>query len=570
MAKLGKGGSGAGCLALFALPFAVVGVVAGVLLVRQVGAWLDARQWVGTPATILDVELEHHQSDDSTTYSVRASYVYEFEGRTYSGSRVWFSDKPDNVGDFFEKAYGQLYLHMNTGEPWTAFVDPESPSDAVLFRDLRWPLVMFKSVFMLLFGGVGFGLLGVIPLAKRRLAEDDRFKQLYPDEPWRWRREWRGRHIKASSRAAMVVPLVFALFWNLISWPIVILAYDDIFDPENRLALIALLFPLVGIGLAVWAVRSVIRWRRFGDSELLLSKMPVAVGGRLSGRVYCGARLEGGAAPTVRLSCYERRKRGKNSDRRLLWQDQAKVEGSQVSYDGMRTSFPVAIDLPADGQESEEHRIQWQLEVAAEVPGVDYAATFEIPVFGVETAPLPPLDPARDEPELSSSQGPLSKGIEILPDPTGGTRYVFARARQKGAALGLTLFLALWTGFLYLIWTKEAPTVFLVAFGVAELLIFLGLLDIWLTRRVAVAGPRGLTFRTGFLALGKERTVRPDEIDTLEPKSGMQAGNKLYYRILLKPKGSKNKYTIADKLDDLSVARQLVRRMKQDLGIGVG
>ena len=47
----------------------------------------------------------------------------------------------------------------------------------------------------------------------------------------------------------------FALFWNAISGITPFIAYREIVENDNYLALVALVFPLVGIGLLVWAIR---------------------------------------------------------------------------------------------------------------------------------------------------------------------------------------------------------------------------------------------------------------------------------------------------------------------------
>ena len=45
-----------------------------------------------------------------------------------------------------------------------------------------------------------------------------------------------------------------------------------------------LLFPLVGIGLLVWAIRATLRYRRYGISLLELTTLPAPVGHALEGR----------------------------------------------------------------------------------------------------------------------------------------------------------------------------------------------------------------------------------------------------------------------------------------------
>jgi hypothetical protein len=64
---------GAGCLALFALPFAGVAL----FMAWKLGAmlWLaaEARSWVVTPATIVNVELKRFAGEDNDTFAVIAA-----------------------------------------------------------------------------------------------------------------------------------------------------------------------------------------------------------------------------------------------------------------------------------------------------------------------------------------------------------------------------------------------------------------------------------------------------------------------------------------------------------------
>ena len=62
------------------------------------------------------------------------------------------------------------------------------------------------------------------------------------------------------------------------------------------------------------------------------------------------------------------------------------MEGQQNrDYQGMKTAIPIAFKLPITVEPSDStdanNRVVWRLQVAASVPGVDYAASFEVPVF---------------------------------------------------------------------------------------------------------------------------------------------------------------------------------------------
>ena len=74
------------------------------------------QSWEPVTAEILNVELEAHAGDDSTTYKVSAQYRYTYGGQSYLGERVAISPFADNVGDFHRDLYALLRDARNRGE----------------------------------------------------------------------------------------------------------------------------------------------------------------------------------------------------------------------------------------------------------------------------------------------------------------------------------------------------------------------------------------------------------------------------------------------------------------------
>ncbi len=108
MALKRKDKIGAGCLSLFALPFAGVGVAAIYYIGSMLWAWQRMANWVPVPTQIVRLDLESHQDEDSTTHKVVAHYRYAFDRQRYEGDRVAISSMADNIGDFQETLYRQL------------------------------------------------------------------------------------------------------------------------------------------------------------------------------------------------------------------------------------------------------------------------------------------------------------------------------------------------------------------------------------------------------------------------------------------------------------------------------
>lgn len=176
--------------------------------------------------------------------------------------------------------------------------------------------------------------------------------------------------------AFALAALVAALIWGDIAW------------------LVAAGSALVALGLMVNAVRMALRRRKFGDSVLRLAQTPLALGGQLEGEVTTGVprrmRLADGFAVAVRCSHRWQETTGSGSTRRTryrrdtLWETSTRHPGAtHAGSDGV--TVPIAFALPENQPPATlgggNEGILWELSVVASVPGIDFAATFELPVL---------------------------------------------------------------------------------------------------------------------------------------------------------------------------------------------
>ncbi|MBA3343982.1 MAG: hypothetical protein H0T44_01570 [Gemmatimonadales bacterium] len=254
----------------------------------------------------------------------------------------------------------------------------------------------------------------------------------------------------------------------------------------NLAALFVLVFPAVGAGLLVWAVRSTLRFRKYGISRLDLTTRPGVVGRSLTGTVQTTVPLVPPDGFQVTLTCVRQvttvAGKSRSTSETILWQEERRIPG-QASRDhrGLGTTIPLAFAIPRDARPCENgdpsDRVVWRLKVEAEVPGVDYESTFEVPVFRTEQSEQAPsaeelaavADPSlapvafRQPPESRIRVISNRRGIEIL----------FPAARNLGAAIGLTCFLAIWVGAIWAMLAFDAP-LFPVIFGLFGLLLLRG------------------------------------------------------------------------------------------------
>jgi hypothetical protein len=437
----------------------------------------------------------------------------------------------------------------------------------------NWTESLFFALFAVTFGGVGFGGIAAAIAGRRKLKAQAVLEATHPDSPWLWRSDWASGRIVDSSRATMVTAWIFAAFWNLISFPTAFLAVRSAIREGKPAALLALLFPVVGIGLIVWAVRATLRYRKYGVSRLELSTIPGVIGRTLTGMVRAPASMQPGDGFQLTLSCVRRvtTRSGKNTStsESILWQDERRIMGAPSrTADAMETHIPVAFRLPADAEACDEsnpnNRVVWRLQLSASVPGVDYESRFDVPVFRTPASDLPL---SSEEERLTQDplaereyQQPADSRI-VVTSNRRGTEVLFPAARNPGAAISLTVALLLWWGTIALQLYFRAPIVFPIITGLFGLLILIGVLDLWLGVSRVTVDAGTLTWATGYIFPGRERTVDVSEIADVTASIGMQAGTTLYYDVAVVRRSGK-KIKVGRSIRDKREAEWLAGRIK--------
>lgn len=220
--------SGSIFLTVFALPFLGVGLFMGFLMVKSLVDQQQMASWDEVPATLIDVHMEVDSGGDSTSYKVTAQYHYEYKGRNYRGDRVGIHSSSDNLGKYHQRMSRRLKKAMNAGHTVPAYVNPKKPSHSVLDRKVRIEKIGFSALFLLVFGGAGGVMLFFSIKGKglQKIADD--LEAEYPDEPWKWNPDWAKREIPSESKSTMWFAIGFALFWNLVSCPLLFIIPDEV------------------------------------------------------------------------------------------------------------------------------------------------------------------------------------------------------------------------------------------------------------------------------------------------------------------------------------------------------
>lgn len=382
MSRQVSGRAGRWFLGLFGLPFAGVGIAVLALAVFPTvhDAW-RMQAWVPVPAEVLSAELVTSRSDDSDTFRATVQYRYVFGGREYDGHRVAINDGgADNIGDFQRQRAGELMAARSDGRPIEVWVNPENPAEAVYHREIRTGLLGMYGLFALLFGGTGIVMI-VMALRHR----DGSTGVVSADRPWATRTEWASPTLVARQGGKTGLLWFGAIFWCALSAPANFVIPQELAQ-GNYAILVILLFDLVGIGLVVAAIRQTLAARRFGDTSLHIDPHPGAIGGEVGGYFDVRVPYQADQVFKVSLGCVRTWVSGsgknRSTHRDVRWQDDRSLYAEPVAENASRVwfAFSPPTGLPVSQPPSDDY-VSWRLQAACSLPGVDFSADWEVPVF---------------------------------------------------------------------------------------------------------------------------------------------------------------------------------------------
>jgi len=563
-------------LFLFGLPFAGVGLWAGWSVGSTVyDAWRMSG-WPSTSAIVTNGGYSSHSGDDSTTYEAYATYRYSVSTVEYTNDRVSINGGADNIGDYQQATGRTLRTAASERLPVAVYYNPDDPQDSILFPEVRWGLLGFKGIFLLLFGGVGFGLMF---FSIRAPAPKDPEDPAFASAPWLANDDWQSAKIRSGSKAAMYVSWGFAAFWNLISMPLPFLLVDEVLKKGNYIALVGLLFPTVGVSLIVWALRRTREWRRFGATPVTLDPFPGAIGGHVGGSIDLNLPFSASHEFRVTLTNLRRRTSGSGKNRSTsetaLWQrdGRAAVEpgprGTRLLF---RFDVPDGLS-PSDAVRAGNSSVSWKLNVAATLPGVDLDRDYDIPVYPTgELSGALPENALRNvsEQEDRADESSVRNLLNIQYTP-GGKQIHFPAGRNKGMNAALFLFGAVFAGVGWYLLFGEGETFMGVIFGGIGLLVALGgLYAVLNSLTVTASGGRLESVRRILGVPVSTRSITVGAVRKLTQESSMksQSGGKhtIYYSIRAHD-GQGNKLTLAEGLKGDGDAKAARRVIAAEFGI---
>lgn len=565
---------GSGCLMVFGGVFFLAGV--GIFiwgLLSSYDVW-RGQNWQPVSAKIMSLELVTSTGDNSTSYGVKGSYQYQYQGNSYQSNQISFYPGTDNIGSYQKDLHWKLQRARNNQKNVTAYVNPDEPSESVLDRTMRWGMLGFQSIFLFVFGGVGLGIMLWARWGSKKLEKTRTLKELHEDEPWLWREEWQGRYVHSTNKSAYKFIAFFAAIWNLISLPATIAVIHEGNLLKEPLKLLVFLFPLVGLVMIGVAVLYYLRDKKYGESKVELKQMPLAIAGKSSGTVIINGDIAHQEV-MLTLSCQRvvRRRTGKETrtTTTLVWQDDQRLQARQIQPNEYRLDFNIKIPkgLPESSNSDPNNKIEWLLKVEQKQKGPDLKIMFELPAFVVahrlEEEPIAEDLFSEQSVSQSEAKGGDWRYLGIVESYNNyGKEYYFKPFRHKGLGIATLLFGLIFTAIGAGIFIADTSWLFLIVFGGFGLVVLLIGVNILLFRSRISTSSGSLQCRKGAI-IPRNYSFNTAEIDDIVRDSNMSSGDKRYYHVAVKTTAGK-KEVIAKHLLKSNDVDDFIAQLKSDIG----
>lgn len=396
-----------------------------------------------------------------------------------------------------------------------------------------------------------------------------------------WMSSRDGAYVRKSTSGKSLAGLsVFTAIWTVFSVALVMLAWGELAPSRKPETLLIFVFPGVGIVLLLFWIRALLQWTRFGRSVIQVRQPPI-LGAVFEGEVVIPSAVHFLEAPELTLECTrieQHRSGGKTQSRRiLLWQERVRVPVDDTVTQSGCTVVPFRMVIPVDCPETDPAKRQsWRLRIQGEVPGIDVAVAFELPLVRTD-ASCADLTEERLTREtgldaLLKSFGSHS-GIHFSRKGTSGLRMAVdtVASRNPGSAVGMVVFGAIWLGAIFLFTRIGAPVVVPVLLGIFFLL-FLAILIQWLTKRTLTQlTPDGLRVECTH-PLGRSSRVIPlSQISGFQfrQSGSSQSGDrvKAYYTVTASGEGlgRSGQVDLAGMIGEKDQARAIVRLFEEHL-----
>ena len=295
--------------------------------------------------------------------------------------------------------------------------------------------------------------------------------------------------INSSEKSSHWLLVIIGIVFLLVSSPIFIALPEELAGGKYEI-LLALIFPLAGLGMCFGGWRMRQKFLFFGATPLMPSPYIGQVGGQMGGRIELKQAWEHRSL-SVFLQCVHiyTSGSGKNSNthRDILWQEENRpVDKPHSLGSALEFCFDVPADLPLTGKHKRKGNIHWEVIVEGEVCNREFRRHWKLPVeAGTTQSKI--IIPERHKiatQEFMRQQAEVSAAEQIQIDVTlVGLNIISDQGRNKSMSYFLSLFGAIFSAagvFLFyqasqgeaMLWLM-APIFFLVGFCILAFGVFL-------------------------------------------------------------------------------------------------
>jgi hypothetical protein len=250
-----------------------------------------------------------------------------------------------------------------------------------------------KKMFQLLgavAASIGFiALIFGIAAKKSSSAANLKLSNQISEKPWLKRADWAAGKIKSTGIPHAKSYLTMGIALVALGGLITILVVPKALRDGNDSALVAVIFPIIGIIFLISVVKKILAHNRFGDCIFEMAQTPAPIGGALEGTIQTSLPLKFENELRLNLFCVRKTTSGAGqnlrTDEKILWRDGKIFKSNSPGLEAGK--IPVQFDLPpGQPQCSERGReaVCWRLEM--KIPGANFHATFDVPVFKIATA----------------------------------------------------------------------------------------------------------------------------------------------------------------------------------------
>ncbi len=216
-----------------------------------------------------------------------------------------------------------------------------------------------------------------------------RLVRRYPGQPWMHNPAWVSGRIKDSNLNRLILWVGLALVWNVPAWS---LSIALIYWGDASSVFLVVVITLVGLAPLSIVAYQILRWSKYGTSVFELAENPGLIGGDLGGLILIKSKVrphlvQSGFTLTLRnIRRYTADVGGRNIRySETIWESEQVLEQEALPNDSKRSALPVFFFIPPTCMATERVTAHdcyyWELEARAESAGLDYKATFIVPVF---------------------------------------------------------------------------------------------------------------------------------------------------------------------------------------------